>query len=196
MIRNLTNSISNVSTGPINKPLVADNHDYMGNLLGPSVFFEDAFAFNYFGNTLYWVNASIPFDVNNNFSLGGNTYSTTAATVLYSNVPGGTGPHTYISIQASNISGGTGLRDIVYGQTLGQTLGIRVSGSGGSSDYYPLVLGSTSDFEWFPTGSNTNIINLKVEFGGTFTPWESNGTPYGPTASVGTTDVLTLTWLE
>ena len=196
MIRNLTNSIDNLLTGPISKPLIADNHDYMGNSLGPSVFFIDDFASNVIFSTLYFSSAALPFTLNTGFSLGGQSYSMEAASVTYANIVGGQGNYTYITIQAVNTSGGTALADLVVGQTLGETLGIRYSGSGGTYDYYPLVLGSGSDFEWFGTGSNTAIINLKVESGGTFAPWVSGSTAFGPTMGIGNNDALSITWLE
>ena len=194
MIRNLTNSLNNVLYGPINKPLVADNHDIMGNSLGPTVqlFRVDNFVATNFGPTTFWVNSTSPYTTNNSFTVSGEDYTVTDMSVLY--ISAGTeGNHTFVLLTCSTGSGGTSIDTAVVGQDIGETMGIRFLGSGGTQDYYPLVLGSGSEYEW---KSNTvNNISLKLATGGVFPPWSDGSTPFGSGMNNGDSDDLTVSLL-
>ena len=197
MIRNINNSISNSPIGPVVKPLVSGaTHDIMGNSLGPTVteIVVETVTTAYYTSSILWVVNVGGLTTSNSFELGGANYTPTAVSVLYVNPGGGQGNHTYLALTATNNAGGDGIGGGLDGEDLAETLGIRISGSGGSEDFYPLVIGAGGDFEWNQGGPHNQVI-LRLNVGRELDPWLSGSTTYGNFSSAGLTDELTFSLL-
>ena len=198
MIRKINNSISNSLVGPISKPLVSGaTHDIMGNSLGPTVteVVIDTFSSTDVSSGLHLIAHTAPIATANSFALEGQNYTATAVSLLYVSVGGGQGNYTYILFTATNDSGGTGIRDVVVGEDIAQTMGIRITGGAGTEDFYPRTIDNLSNFDW-KDGGNANAIILLLNVGSELDPWVgTGGVSFGHGMGFGKTGDLTLSLL-
>lgn len=199
MIRNINNSISNSPIGPVVKPLVSGaTHDIMGNSLGPTV--QPAGVDTLTSTDVTFAQIVIlasaaPMTSSSSFSLGGENYTVTAFGINWVDNTGGEDDNTYFYMTAPNDSGGANIRSVLVGQDLGETVGVRIAGSGGSEDFYPLVIGSGSDFEWKNSGVNTDSVLLRVNSGIEMVPFNDGGVTLALSMGTGRTDAITISIL-
>tara|TARA_R100001530_G_scaffold135559_2_gene113068 strand:+ start:1315 stop:1917 length:603 start_codon:yes stop_codon:yes gene_type:complete len=199
MIRNINNSISNSPIGPIAKPLVAGaTHDIMGNSLGPTVQLMAVETLSSLDLSFADILVLDPVDSltsSSSFSLGGENYTVTYFAVCWIDTSGGQGDHTYLLMTAPNDSTGANIQSTLVGQDLGETVGVRIAGSGGSEDFYPLVIGSGSDFEWKNGGVDTDIVLLRVNSGIEMVPFSDGSQIFESGMGNGNTDEITISLL-
>ena len=197
MIKNLTNSISNSSLGPIVKPLVSSSHDIMGNSLGGA---QQAAVETLSSTDLTAIGLVFLLKVggltsSSSFSLGGQNYTINNISINWANTSGGEGDFTYVTLTAPNDSGGANIRTVLVDTILNETVGLRISGSGGTEDFYPEVIGSGTDFKWKNSGSGLDSVLLRVNAGTEMVPFNDSGVTMSLSMGNSRTDEITISIL-
>jgi len=177
MIKDILYPLNNQLTGPIPKPLIANNNDYMGNSLS-----VDAQIFN--ASTHYThISESLGFSfvqsLSSDFPFDGETFTATAILTIFD--PTG---DTYVKVTA------TGIGNAVDASSSGQksVMGIKYEGSGPTVEYQGVN-------SW--TKSGTNSMNLILASGASSLPsWVSGGNAWGTAGANTLSDTLTITLLS
>tara|TARA_B100000700_G_scaffold128361_1_gene143775 strand:+ start:5923 stop:6522 length:600 start_codon:yes stop_codon:yes gene_type:complete len=197
MLRNIPIQLQGSCVGPINKVLNADNHDFMGNALGPTrqqIHDGTHGAVIYIANTLVLGSLIGGFS---NFTLSGTTYVVSSLQVVYFTGSFGAFPYALLATNTSSSESATILTDI-QNSGLDETMGIEFTGSRGTETYY-----ATSDNKWQASSSYVDRIALPLKNSNTtsglddnsFLAWEANSAYWGRTGSHNQTDTTSVATL-
>lgn len=176
MIKDILYPLNNQLTGPIHKPLIANNNDYMGNsLIAKAQLYSGTTFHTYYSSTLIF---SYVQNFSSDFLFDGNTFTATAILTIFDS----TG-NTSARVSA------TGIGDAVDASSSGQKsiMGIRYEGSGPTVDYQGVN-------SWTRSAANTMDLILANE--AALPSWVSSGNAWGIPASHGLSDTLTVTLLS
>lgn len=176
MIKDILYPLNNQLTGPIIKPLIANNNDYMGNSLTSNAeLYSASTSFTYISSTLM---LSFVQNFSSDFLFDGNTFTATAVLTIYDS-----SGNTFVRVTA------TGIGDAVNASSSGQNsvMGIRYEGSGPTVDYQGVN-------SWTRSGANT--MDLILAGSASLPSWVSSGNAWGVPASNGLSDTLTVTLLS
>lgn len=197
MLRTLPNQLQGSCVGPISKVLNADNHDFMGNALGPTrqqIHDGSHGVVIYIGNTLV---VSTLIGGFSSFTLSGTTYVINNLQVVYFTTAYGAWPYVLLATNTSSSESATILTDI-QNSGLDETMGIEFTGSRGTETYY-----ATSDNKWQASASYVDRIVLPLKNSNTtsglddnsFLAWEANSAYWGRTGSHNQTDTTSVATL-
>ena len=197
MLRTLPNQLQGSCVGPISKVLNADNHDFMGNALGPTrqqIHDGSHGVVIYIGNTLV---VSTLIGGFSSFTLSGTTYVINNLQVVYFTTAYGAWPYVLLATNTSSSESATILTD-VQNSGLDETMGIEFTGSRGTETYY-----ATSDNKWQASASYVDRMVLPLKNSNTtsglddnsFLAWEANSAYWGRTGSHNQTDTTSVATL-
>ena len=197
MLRIVPNQLHGSCIGPINKVLNADNHDFMGNPLGPTrqqIHDGSHGVVIYIGDVLILGSLIGGFS---NFTLSGTTYAITSIQVIYFSGSFGAFPYVLLATNTSSSESATILTDI-QNSGLDETMGIEFTGSRGTETYY-----ATSENKWQASGANVDRIALPLKNSNTtsslddnsFLAWEVNSAYWGREGSHNQTDTTSVATL-
>lgn len=176
MIKDILYPLNNQLTGPIHKPLIANNNDYMGNsLIANAELYSASTPYTYISSTLSF---SFVQSLSSDFLFDGSTFTATAVLTIFD--PTG---NTFVRVTA------TGIGDAVDASSSGQKsiMGIRYEGSGPTVNYQGVN-------SWTRSAANTTDLILANE--AALPSWVSSGNAWGVSGSHGLTDTLTVTLLS
>ena len=197
MLRNIAIQLQGSCVGPINKVLNADNHDFMGNALGPT---RQQIHSGTHGVSIYIGNVLVIGSLiggYSNFTLSGTTYAVSSLQVVYYTGSYGAFPYVLLATNTSSSESATILTDI-QNSGLDETMGIEFTGSRGTETYY-----ATSDNKWQASGPNVDRIALPLKNSDTtallddnsFLAWEANSAYWGRAGSNNQTDTTSVATL-
>ena len=197
MLRNIPIQLQGSCVGPTNKILNADNHDFMGNALGPTrqqIHDGSHGLVIYIPNTLVFGSLIGGFS---NFTLSGTTYAVNSLQVIYFSGSFGAFPYVLLATNTSSSESATILTDI-QNSGLDETMGIEFTGSRGTETYY-----ATSENKWQTSGANFDRIVLPLKNSNTtssldedsFLAWEANSAYWGLGGSHNQTDTTSVATL-
>ena len=181
MLRKIPIQLQGSCIGPLKKDLIADNHDFMGNALGPTrqqIHSGTHGAVIYIPDTLVLGSLIGGFS---NFTLSGTNYAVNSLQVVYFTGSFGAFPYVLLATNTSSSGSATILTDI-QNSGLDETMGIEFTGSRGTETYY-----ATSDNKWQASGANVDRIALPLKNSNTtsgldensFLAWEANSVHLG-----------------
>ena len=197
MLRSIPIQLQGSCVGPINKVLNANNHDFIGNALGPTrqqIHDGTHGVVIYISNTLVVSNLLTGFS---SFTLSGTTYVINTLQIAYFTGSYGAFPYVILATNTSSSESATILTDI-QNSGLDETMGIEFTGSRGSETYY-----ATSDNKWQASASYVDRIVLPLKNSNTtsglddnsFLAWEANSAYWGRTGSHSQTDTTSVATL-
>lgn len=197
MLRKIPIQLQGSCIGPLKKDLIADNHDFMGNALGPTrqqIHSGSHGVVIYLNDVLVVGNLLGGFS---NFTLSGTTYAINSLQVVYFVSSYGAFPYVLLTTDTSSSESSTILTDI-QNSGLDETMGIEFTGSRGTQTFY-----ATSDNKWQATASNVDRIVLPLDNSDTtanlddnsFLSWEANSAYWGRSGSHNQTDTTSVATL-
>tara|TARA_A100001037_G_scaffold150766_1_gene136156 strand:+ start:989 stop:1588 length:600 start_codon:yes stop_codon:yes gene_type:complete len=197
MLRNIFIQLQSSCIGPLKKDLIADNHDFIGNALGPTrqqIHDGSHGVVIYIGNVLVLGNLIGGFS---DFTLSGTNYVMSSLQVVYYSTAYGGWPYVLLATNTSSSDSATILTDI-QNSGLDETMGIEFTGSRGTETYY-----ATSDNKWQASSVYVDRIVLPLKNSNTtsglddnsFLAWEANSAYWGRTGSHNQTDTASVATL-
>ena len=175
MIKDISYSLNNQLTGPVTKPLIANNNDYMGNSLSVDVqIYNASTPYTHISSSL---GISFVQSLSSEFPFDGETFTATAVLTFFDS-----NGSTAVRVTA------TGIGNAVDASSSGQksVMGVKFEGSGPTVEYQGVN-------SW--TKSAANTMDLILASGASLPSWVSSGNAWGVSGSNGLTDTLTVTLL-